>query len=193
MFSLKTEKNRYFHGSTLTKLFVMSKRGFTLIELLVTIAIIGILSSVILVSLSSAQIKSRDAKRIAEVRQIQSALEMYYTSYGRYPVSGGCGATFPNSGWINSVECLSDGRWFRNGATNYLSEFIPSDPVDPINQINSWRGVYSYYSQGYNNQWYMLVFALEKYPNPSLESTDGVMGYHYGSGSNGIITVGVSK
>jgi prepilin-type N-terminal cleavage/methylation domain-containing protein len=53
-------------------------RGFTLIELLIVIAIIGILASVILASLSTARAKSRDAKRVAEVGQIQKALELYY-------------------------------------------------------------------------------------------------------------------
>lgn len=52
--------------------------GFTLIELLVVIAIIGLLASVVLVSLGSARAKSRDAKRISDIRQFANALEMYY-------------------------------------------------------------------------------------------------------------------
>lgn len=54
------------------------QRGFTLIELLVVIAIIGILSSVVLASLNSARQKSRDARRIADIKQLQTALELYY-------------------------------------------------------------------------------------------------------------------
>lgn len=53
-------------------------KGFTLIELLVVIAIIGILASVVLASLSSARRKSRDARRIADIKQIQLALELYF-------------------------------------------------------------------------------------------------------------------
>ena len=66
-------------------MFKHSARGFTLIELLVVIAIIGILSSVVLASLNDARQKSRDAKRIADVKQLQLALELYYDSNGSYP------------------------------------------------------------------------------------------------------------
>ena len=65
----------------------MKKRGFTLIELLVVIAIIGILSSVVLASLNSARKKSRDARRIADIKQIQLALELYFDSNGNYPTT----------------------------------------------------------------------------------------------------------
>jgi len=67
--------------------FTNTKRGFTLIELLVVIAIIGILSSVVLASLNSARQKSRDARRIGDVKQVQLALEMYYDSNNGYPTS----------------------------------------------------------------------------------------------------------
>lgn len=59
--------------------------GFTLIELLVVIAIIGILSSVVLASLNSARTKSRDARRIGDIKQLQLAMEMYYDSNSEYP------------------------------------------------------------------------------------------------------------
>ncbi|MFA5838896.1 MAG: prepilin-type N-terminal cleavage/methylation domain-containing protein [Candidatus Paceibacterota bacterium] len=62
-------------------------KGFTLIELLVVIAIIGILSSVVLASLNSARQKSRDARRIADIKQVQLALELYFDSNANYPTA----------------------------------------------------------------------------------------------------------
>lgn len=62
-------------------------KGFTLIELLVVIAIIGILSSVVLASLNSARKKGRDARRVADIKQLQLALELYYDANGAYPTA----------------------------------------------------------------------------------------------------------
>ncbi|MBI3231963.1 MAG: type II secretion system protein [Candidatus Doudnabacteria bacterium] len=62
-----------------------NEKGFTLIELLVVIAIIGLLASVVLLALNSARAKSRDAKRLADVRQIASAMELYYNDISTYP------------------------------------------------------------------------------------------------------------
>jgi len=64
-----------------------NKQGFTLIELLVVIAIIGLLSTLSILALNSARIRSRDARRISDVRQIQTALEMYYNDNNDYPDS----------------------------------------------------------------------------------------------------------
>jgi prepilin-type N-terminal cleavage/methylation domain-containing protein len=52
-------------------------RGFTLIELLVVIAIIGLLASIVLVSLNSARSKGRDAKRVAELQQMSRAIALH--------------------------------------------------------------------------------------------------------------------
>ncbi len=60
-------------------------RGFTLIELLVVIAIIGVLSTLVLLQLGTARSRSRDAKRIADVSQLRSAVELFYDDNGSYP------------------------------------------------------------------------------------------------------------
>ncbi|MFH0854203.1 MAG: prepilin-type N-terminal cleavage/methylation domain-containing protein [bacterium] len=62
-----------------------NNKGFTLIELLVVIAIIGLLSTLAVVSLNSARAKSRDAKRVADVKQLQTALELHFNDKGAYP------------------------------------------------------------------------------------------------------------
>ncbi len=60
-------------------------RGFTLIELLTVIAIIGILSTIVMVSLTTARQKSRDAKRLADIKNIQLSLEQFYNDNLYYP------------------------------------------------------------------------------------------------------------
>ncbi len=54
--------------------FGQVRKGFTLIELLVVIAIIGILASIVLVSLNGTRAKGRDAKRVADLQQFQRAV-----------------------------------------------------------------------------------------------------------------------
>lgn len=60
--------------------------GIILIVIIV-IAVIGLLSTLAVVSLNNAREKSRDAKRVSDVRQIQIALELYYNDYDKYPSS----------------------------------------------------------------------------------------------------------
>ena len=86
-----------------------NKKGFTLIELLVVIAIIALLSTMAIVALNNARQKSRDARRVADVRQIQAALEMFLNECGQYPndlvttASNGCPSGTTLGTFMNSI------------------------------------------------------------------------------------------
>jgi len=62
------------------------KKGFTLIEMLIVITIIALLASMILVGMGGARAKARDSRRIADLHNVQNALELYYAKNGNYPV-----------------------------------------------------------------------------------------------------------
>lgn len=63
-------------------------RGFTLVELLVVIAIIGILATLLLLQLNQARAKGRDAKRVSDVGQLRTAVELFYNDNGYvYPAA----------------------------------------------------------------------------------------------------------
>lgn len=63
-------------------------RGFTLIELLVVILIIGTLSGIMLSVLNTAGLrqKARDSQRVADLKKVQTALELYFADYRGYPL-----------------------------------------------------------------------------------------------------------
>lgn len=91
--------------------------GFTLIELLIVIGIIGILSTVVTVSIHNAQAKARDAKRINDVAQLANALRLYYNDFRSFPFNPNPGSTcyydqdFAQSGSaFYSANCLHELR-----------------------------------------------------------------------------------
>lgn len=59
--------------------------GFTLLELFIVITVILILSGLVLGSLQGTQAKARDAERAADIDNIRSKLEQYYSDNGGYP------------------------------------------------------------------------------------------------------------
>jgi len=65
----------------------MKKNGFTLLEILVVISIIGILVALGTTAFSTAQRKSRDARRKADVKAIQNGFEQYYSRENTYPTT----------------------------------------------------------------------------------------------------------
>jgi len=80
------------------------RKGFTLIELLVVIAIIGVLSSVVLVSMRDIRARARDARRVEDLNQLKLALELYYAKYEEYPGNTDSGDAdcgfFDDSIWV---------------------------------------------------------------------------------------------
>lgn len=130
------------------------KKGFTLVELLVVIAIIGILAAVGVTALSGARVKARDAKRIADLKQIQSALELYYTEQGSYPVGMADGSGMALGALTDCGGNTCDTISSENGiaataaGTTYMG-LIPKDPSNPTVECTAPATQichYSYYS-----------------------------------------------
>ena len=102
----------------------MNKKGFTLIELLVVIAIIGLLSTLAVIALGSAREKARDAKRLADLKQMQTALEFYYTENSAYPES----QVAQNLG-AGAFTCLGNGGFDAAGCANPIVGQVPVGPA----------------------------------------------------------------
>lgn len=104
-----------------------SVKGFTLIELLVVIAIIGVLSSVVLASLNTARVRAADAQRLSSVKQIQSALELFYLDHGRYPAYADVGYYY-NVTPYDGNECGYVNGWC--GLETALAPYMSKLPRD---------------------------------------------------------------
>jgi len=111
------------------------QKGFTLIELLVVIAIIGLLSTLAVVALNNARMKSRDAKRVSDIKQIQTALELYYNDQNGYPAV------------LNSIV---------TGTVAYMAA-LPTNPT-PVD-TGCTGSVYTYTSASPNST-YTLAYCL---------------------------------
>lgn len=147
-----------------------SKSGFTLIELLVVVAIIGLLASVIVVATGNARLKARDSKRLSDMQQVKSGLDIYYSNASGYPST----ATW------NAVEAA-------NGVLACSGQTALKLPQDPFFANNA---AYSYvYTQGgtassgcgdtvYSD--YKIQFSTEG------QTSLGAAGTYYLSGSKGI-------
>lgn len=135
-------------------------RGFTLIELLVVISIIGIMASVVLASLETARAKARDATRLAQLKQLQSVLETYYSGPGTYPSTGGAWWGASNNGGNRDTSGVN--AYIPGVTPDYIAEL----PLDPSGDISGWSG-YLYQSDGNNYKLLIHANGPESFPSAS--------------------------
>lgn len=123
-----------------------TRKGFTLIELLVVIAIIGLLSTLAVIALNNARKKSRDAKRVADIKQVQTALEMYFNDKNAYPTCASGATPVAFSGLLDTgaADCAYGIKEFMNGI-NTLSD--PSNTTGACTGTSVATCNYSYSSQ----------------------------------------------
>lgn len=114
----------------------LSGTGFTLIELLIVVAIIGILSTLLMTNFIGIRQRARDAQRKSDVRQMQSALELYRSDTGSYPLPSALSA-------LNSVACPTSSSFTYSGTT-----YMQTIPCDPLGTTYYHTGNYYYASNG---------------------------------------------
>ena len=121
--------------------YPLARKGFTLIELLVVVAIIAVLASVILVSFSDVRLKSRDAKRLSDMREIEKALALYHDNNRAFPIA------------VSTITITSD---------DVLSTALEGDaaianvPVDPLHDTYTYT-----YRSDISGSTFTLSFCLE--------------------------------
>ena len=103
---------------------INKQRGFTLVELVVVIAVMGILMGLVCRGFTTIQANARDTRRVADLRTIQTQLELYFARCGHYPNTNPCGST----------TLAAQGSLAWSELINQLSlvvrrEEVPRDPV----------------------------------------------------------------
>ncbi|MFH1192419.1 MAG: prepilin-type N-terminal cleavage/methylation domain-containing protein [bacterium] len=121
-----------------------NQSGFGLTELMATISIIGIVGTVSAAKLDNALVAARDANRMMNIHQVQTALNIYYDDNLSYPV------------YQKSEQPSSDGyKYLESYLLNSENQYISELPIDPLNKDEY---VYKYWSDG---QKFEISYGLE--------------------------------
>ena len=132
-----------------------SRKGFTLIELLIVIAIIGLLSTIAVVALNNARGKTRDAKRVADVKQIQTALELYFADNRVYPLM----ASATEIGTATRRTLCGSGTFSATCTGKVYMAKVPQYPQQLDGACTTVNNRYTYTSAAPQNN-YTIVFCL---------------------------------
>lgn len=168
------------------------KKGFTLIELLLTIAIVGVLAAVVILTLNPAELlrQSRDSNRTSDLNTLKNAINLYITDLGANADLGAantcyalpsssiaCASRFAGGGSpvMIATENINGTGWIPVNFMRMSSEApISALPRDPINNTT--------YFYAYKPDQAAMVFEINakmesaKYANGGdgdIESTDG--------------------
>ncbi len=151
------------------------QRGFTLVELLVILSIIAFLMAAVILALSNSRQKSRNAKRVADIKQISSALDLFVTHCGAYPVEAtalvidstqklftgtgtGCGTLTGSSSVNGGIGDISVSLGASN--TVLVAQFV-SAPIPPDGSCTEAAGSNQYtYTRVSTTPTYTLTFCL---------------------------------
>ncbi|HYD34829.1 MAG TPA: prepilin-type N-terminal cleavage/methylation domain-containing protein [Vitreimonas sp.] len=144
----------------------VAQAGFTLMEIMIVMVIIGVLSTIGVGSYRSTQQKSRDARRKSDLKNIASALEVYYNDKSKYPDDGsdsgkiyGCGTKSTNDTGKTVCEW---GEAFEETVTGVTARtiYMVKLPEDP-------RSTYTYY---YYTDGSRKIFHLYAYLENDLDT-----------------------
>ena len=128
--------------------------AFTLIELLVVIAIIAILIGLLFPAFQAVQSQAKRTQAKNDLTQIVTAVNAYYTEYGKYPLVTADNTIYgpvalPNANLFYTLRAVASGANASNAANPRVIVFISppyvKDPANPRSGIGTTTGVGQYY------------------------------------------------
>ncbi len=137
------------------------KKGFTLIELVVAIAILSSLFSIVMLTLNLPEYKkkARDSRRLADITNLNIAIESYKLKKGVYPDNSDVTRISTTPVDPNTDIHSALGGWIAEDMSDYLEKMY----TDPIND-----STYNYRYR-HNSTDYELDVAMEFYTQKNTQ------------------------